>query len=156
MLAEASFVNFIKWFTDNVVNPINEGPVWLAVMVMCLITGWILKLIPIFPNPAIPALIVVIGGSLCVLGAGEEPKGMSHFSWGLRNFAIGMCVGTFAWAGRKYVWKALLAKFKVWFPGVEKAIEDSDTAPPFPTTSASSELPISAPAETQTKTETKT
>lgn len=107
---------YLDMFQRSVIDPVLNGPPWVAVAVVCLMAGMILKRLPdrFFPNQAIPPFVWLLGGALHMLFGPVAPDLAVARTWRLRNFTIGLLAGLAATLFHRYgvkpAWRLAKAK----------------------------------------------
>jgi type II secretory pathway component PulF len=122
---------------------LTSAPSYLLVVLACVVLGLVLKAVPRFPNGAIPAVVVLSGGILQCLLAGEEPSGTGHRVWLIRNLLMGIIMAFVAWV----LHRTVIKRFETKFPWLGNLLHTGQTEhftnpnPPLP--------PSPQPATTQ-------
>ncbi len=114
---------------------IQSWPTVGLVFALCIIVGYCFKFWPKFPNAAIPALVIIVGATINLLLAGQEPKGVPGMVWHTRQFIVGLIIGFIAWL----VHNLIISRIEDWIsaqvPGIGKLMNKSsqaNTTPPPP------------------------
>lgn len=76
---------------------IQSWPTVGLVFALCIIVGYCFKFWPKFPNAAIPAIVIIVGATINLLLAGQEPSGIPNTVWHTKQFIVGLIVGFAAW-----------------------------------------------------------
>lgn len=116
----------MDWLQQQM-DRLSGAPGWVLVGIACLIVGLTLKRIRSFPNSAIPCVVLLVGMLGNSLLAAEEPKGITHRAWLVRQIIIGLVIGFSAWGFHRIVLKKLAERF----PILKPALSEWDSAPPI-------------------------
>lgn len=115
---------------------IQSWPAVGLVFALSIVVGYCFKFWPKFPNAAIPALVIIVGATINLLLAGQEPQGIPGTIWHTRQFIVGLIVGFLAWLAHNLV----ISKLEDWIgsavPAIGKLLNKSSQAeapkPPVP------------------------
>lgn len=89
------------------------APVGVLIFMACIVLGYVLKIIKLFPNEKIPAAVVIFAVVLFMFAAPEK-KDLVLRIWLVKNFCIGMAIGLLAWLAHNQVLKRIEEKMG-WF-----------------------------------------
>lgn len=117
--------NFIE-STVQLLQRLEGAPAIALVLVSCLVVGYALRMVPKFPNNAIPVAVILWGAVINPVlqdAAQEAPLRI----WMLRGILIGMCTGFGAWIVHAQLLSRIEERFGL-FNG-----KKNETTPPTPT-----------------------
>lgn len=129
----------IKWIEDGI-NKLYGAPVWLLVVCLSIVVGYLLKAWKRYPNNFIPHAVVTVSAitNTVLMMPMRQPK-QPLGAYILTQLIVGCVVGFCAWTFHRFVLKRVESKF----PWVQQAAQESglDTASPF---KSNSDLPNDA------------
>lgn len=108
-------------------------PADLLVGLLCIVVGYVLRLIKSFPNNAIPLCCVILGAVFLPIIEEPCPAGTTLIAWRVRNVIIGMIIGCAAWLFHRLVLKRVEDKFP-WLKNLLEPDAPQDTEVPPPKT----------------------
>lgn len=84
----------MEWLSelDKVLTMSNAGMVFCA----CIVVGYLLRVIPQFPNKSIPIAVILTGGIAMLLLA-EDNKEIAIRAWITRHLIGGLTIGFISW-----------------------------------------------------------
>lgn len=97
---------------------IQSWPTVGLVFALCIVVGYCFKFWPKFPNAAIPAIVIIVGATINLLLAGQEPADIPNTVWHTRQFIVGLIVGFAAWMAHNL----LISRLENWLSGAVPAI----------------------------------
>lgn len=91
------------------ITPLTNAPLLVAVGIGLLAFGWLLKLVPVFPNQWIPAAVILLGGAVGYFvvpmqGPADWAFAVSNPDAAdiIRRVSVGLAVGVMVFLAHKY------------------------------------------------------
>lgn len=110
-------------------NSLWGAPAFIMVGLACLVFGYVLRLIPVFPNKWIPAtVILIIGPVFQLLMAEALTKGEVLRVWWAKNFIEGLVMGFLVWITHD----KLISRFESSIPILGNLLARTDPPAPVP------------------------
>ena len=81
---------------SQILNQLYGLPAGLLIVALCIAVGYVLKLIPRFPNGAIPLVVILVAPVLLPVIA-DYQNDVPWRVWFVRNIVVGLIIGVVAW-----------------------------------------------------------
>lgn len=100
----------------DALQSLEGAPAISMVLIACLAFGYLLKVIPSFPNKAIPMAAILFGALLYPIIADANNE-IPLRVWLVRNTLIGLVIGVVAWTTHRLILSKLEEKFGLFTKG---------------------------------------
>jgi len=110
----------------NLLDKIQGWPIAALTFSVCIAVGYVLKLIPKFPNDGIPLAVVLFGVLVYMMLVDPHPNEMTLRQWSTRNSCVGFLLGVLAWGAHKLIISRLEDLLIQWFPFLGKLLIKPD------------------------------
>lgn len=110
---------------------LEGAPAVAILLVGCIIFGYLLKVIPMFPNNAIP-MSVILSGAIVYPIMSDARNPMPLRVWMVRNVIIGLTIGFVAWMLHNKVLSRIEDRLGLFNKPKEPNETKPDPAPPAP------------------------
>jgi hypothetical protein len=98
-------MNTLEQWLDALVDPLQKlygAPAFVLVVVACIAAGYAMRCWRRFPNEAIPACVILLGGVLMPMIA-DANNDLTLRVWLVRNAVFGIGVGFISWLLHRFV-----------------------------------------------------